>query len=93
MAFAYSREEPIVHYSLFDKHRKLISNMKIPIKSKRMLHDFAATENYIVIPDLPMEMDPGKNTIKGKGFLYQLNKDKPARYGIMKRLSLNPDAI
>lgn len=88
MAFGYDRIEPIVHYSLFDKERKLLSYIKIPITSIRMLHDFSATENYIIIPDLPMEANP-KNCVKDKRFLYQLNKNLPARYGIHPRFSTN----
>jgi len=55
MAFGYDRNDPLIHYSLFDKDRKLLSYIKIPITSVRFLHDFSATENYIIIPDLPME--------------------------------------
>tara|TARA_B110000285_G_C14934775_1_gene519039 strand:- start:78 stop:254 length:177 start_codon:yes stop_codon:yes gene_type:complete len=58
MAFGYDREIPVVHYSLFDKDRKMLSSIKIPIESIRMLHDFSATENYVIIPDLPMESNP-----------------------------------
>jgi len=86
MAFGYDLNEPVVHYSLFDKERKLVSYNKIQIAGKRFLHDFAATENYIIIPDLPMEADP-ENCIKDGRFLYQLKKNLPARYGFLKRFS------
>jgi len=36
----------------------MLSSIKIPIESIRMLHDFSATENYVIIPDLPMESNP-----------------------------------
>lgn len=55
-----------------------------------MLHDFAATEHYVIIPDLPMEAN-AKNCIKEKRFIYRLNKNLPARYGILKRFSTNPE--
>lgn len=56
-AFGYGRSKACVHYSLFNKDRKLLNYVKIPTTSIRMLHDFAITENYIIVPDLPMEVD------------------------------------
>jgi carotenoid cleavage dioxygenase-like enzyme len=87
MAFAYDRFIPFVNCSYFDKNRNLVSYTKIPVDSCRMLHDFVNTEHYIIIPDLPMEANP-KNCLNGKWF-YQLNKDKLARYGILKRGDTN----
>jgi len=55
MAFGYDVMSPNLHYSLFNKSKKLVSSMKIPITSVRMIHDFPITENYIIFPDLPME--------------------------------------
>jgi len=92
MALGYDRLKPIFEYSLFDKNRKLINHMQIPITSIRFLHDFAATENYVILPDLPMELDP-KNCTKDNKFIFQLNKDLPARYGLLKRFSKNPDDV
>ena len=83
--FGYSSgKNGFVSYSLFNKERKLLNFVKIPIASTRMLHDFAITENYIVIPDLPMEANIPA-VIKDSKFLYQLNPKKPSRYGFMKR--------
>lgn len=55
LAFGYDVLSPQVHYSLFNKSRKLVSSVKIPISSVRMIHDFPITENYVIIPDMPME--------------------------------------
>lgn len=91
MAFGYDVINSCVHYSVINKLRKVVSNLTIPITSARMIHDFAITENYAIIPDLPMELRPDL-CIKGK-FIFHFDQEKPARYGIMKRNSLNPEAV
>ena len=50
-AFGYSMEEPVVHYTLFDKNRKVLNKMDIKITSTRMVHDTPICGDYIVIPD------------------------------------------
>jgi len=54
-----------------------------------MIHDFMITENYVILPDLPLELRPDL-MLKGK-FIFQYDEEKPARYGIMKRNCLNPE--
>lgn len=57
-----------------------------------MIHDFQITESYAIFPDLPLEGNP-KNAIKNKHFIYHYEKDKPCRYGIIPRYSMNVDQI
>lgn len=81
-----------VFYSLFNKERKLLLSTVIPVTSPRMIHDFIITENHVIIPDSPMELRPDL-TVKENKFLFQFDKQKPSRYGIMKRRCQNPDQI
>jgi carotenoid cleavage dioxygenase-like enzyme len=81
-----------VLYSLFDKDRKLVLRHEIPISGKRLIHDYAITQNYVIIPDLPMEFRPDLTALKSK-FLFQFDKTKPSRYGILKRLAKNQKEI
>lgn len=69
----------------------MITSLNIPISSERMLHDFAITENHIIIPDLPMESNAEKVITGERPWLWWFNKDAPCRYGIMKRLNQNLD--
>ena len=85
LAFGYNVEKALIHYSLINKNRKIVSSLDVPISSARMIHDFAITENYVIFPDCPLEFRPDL-TFKGK-FLFQFDETKPARYGIMKRLN------
>jgi len=71
-------------YTLFDKNRKMKVKHEIALTSKRMIHDFIMTENYVVIPDLPMEFSPLATALNSK-FIFQFDKNLPARYGVMKR--------
>jgi len=81
-----------VFYSLFNKDRKLLLSTVIPITSPRMIHDFIITQNYVIIPDSPMELRPDL-AIKENKFLFQFDKSKPSRYGVMKRQCQNPDQV
>lgn len=49
-----------------------------------MIHEYLITEKYAIIPDLPLELDP-PGAIKFGRFIYNYNKDGPARYGIFRR--------
>ena len=49
-----------------------------------MIHDFLITENYVIIPDLPLEFNPPK-AVKNKGFVFQFDEQAPSRYGVMKK--------
>lgn len=63
----------MVHFSLFNKDRKLISRLDVQITSPRMIHDFGITENYVIIPDLPFEFDP-ENAIKTGDFVFKYDQ-------------------
>jgi carotenoid cleavage dioxygenase-like enzyme len=77
---------------VINKLRKATSSVDIPITSARMIHDFAITESYAIVPDLPMELRPDLCAKEGK-FIFHFDQAKPARYGIIKRNSLNPEAV
>jgi carotenoid cleavage dioxygenase-like enzyme len=69
IAFGYNieteGEHGAVDCSVINKDRKVTSHVTLPISSPRMIHDFAITKNYCIIPDLPMEFRPDL-VFKGK---------------------------
>lgn len=84
LAFGYNVTKPSINYSLFDKSRKLKFKTEIPITSVRMVHDFLATENLIIVPDLPLEAVP-KEAVMQKRFLFKYEPDRMCRYGVFDR--------
>lgn len=84
LVFGYHLSEPLVHYSVFNKNRSLVKSFNIPITSSRMIHDFVMTQNYIIIPDLPVDSNV-KLAVKEKKWLFQWNPSNPARYGVLNR--------
>jgi len=49
-----------------------------------MIHDFAISEYYLIVPDLPVEFDV-KGAIKDNKFVFNYNKNGTSRYGIVPR--------
>ena len=39
-----------------------------------MIHDFGITENYMIIPDSPLEFDP-ENAIKTGSFVFKFDRN------------------
>lgn len=81
-----------VHFSVFDKSRKLLSALDIPLTSPRMIHDFGMTENYVIIPDLPLEFSILNSIFKGH-FVFNFDKNQKSRYGIMKKYNKDVQKI
>jgi len=84
LVFGYQASKPLIHYSVFDKDRSLVKSFKIPITSSRMIHDFVMTQHYIVIPDLPVELDPAA-AVKNNTHLFHYNAKAKTRYGVLGR--------
>ena len=53
-----------------------------------MLHDFPITNDFIIIPDLPLEFKPDK-VMKDGGSVFKFDSKQPARYAIMNKLCQN----
>ena len=89
---AWSIKSPTFTYSLIDANRKLVTSFKVPIASQRMIHDFCVSKNYIIVPDLPLELN-GKNAIQNMRTVFDFNKKAKARYGLLKRRAKDASEI
>ena len=68
LTFGADMLAPLFHFTSFDKDMNCISKVDVPITSPRMIHDFCVTQNHVVIPDLPLEIDIEKGIKENKPF-------------------------
>lgn len=82
----------ITYYFGWDHHRyvvlspegKVVRTTRIPIAGAPMAHDFAITERYVVILDLPVTFSMAAAE-RGQGLPYAWEEGHPSRVGLMPR--------
>lgn len=89
--FNYGKQEPYLNYGVVSKAGSLEHYIPIPVPGPRLPHDMAFTENYSIIPDLPMFWDPNKLT---KGIhATRFYPDLPTRFAIVPRYGSERDIM
>ena len=73
-----------MQYSVADKNGELIHTFDPKLTSPSMMHDFAITENFSIIMDLPLRFDP-RRSVKGQAMLY-FNAQEKSKFGVFDRL-------
>ena len=63
--FSYDVAKPLLHFTLFSKNKTKLNTIDVKISSTRMIHDFPITENYVIFPDLPLELNANKVVKEG----------------------------
>lgn len=82
--FGYqTRQPPYLWYSVFSKHGELLQQVPVDLPRSVMMHDFAITDNYVILLDLPYTF--GIQQLLNKGALGGFDASQPARIGIMSR--------
>ncbi|MFC4119707.1 carotenoid oxygenase family protein [Nonomuraea zeae] len=84
----------LAYFFGWDHHQHIVIDPKgavtqvrdIPIADAPMLHDFALTERYVVIYDLPVTFSMA-HAERGHVLPYAWNEDHPSRIGLMSRAS------
>lgn len=56
--FGSQYEKPYFTYGLINKKGELEKKVPIDLNNPNLLHDFGITENYIIIPELPLLFNP-----------------------------------
>lgn len=81
--FGSNPKSPFINYAVVNKNGEVTKKTKIDIKYDGMMHDFAVSENYSIILDLPFVLGI-ENVLTGKPIIH-FGKYKPSRFGIFKR--------
>ncbi|KAF7138094.1 hypothetical protein RHSIM_Rhsim07G0189000 [Rhododendron simsii] len=82
--FGYSHTPPYITYRVISKDGFMQDPVPITIPEPIMMHDFAITENYAIIMDLPLYFRP-KEMVKDKKLIFTFDSTKKARFGVLPR--------
>ncbi|TAE58625.1 MAG: 9-cis-epoxycarotenoid dioxygenase [Nostocales cyanobacterium] len=83
MFFGYSFMPPFVQYGVVSAQGEILRTVPIEIPMGVMMHDFAITENYTIIMDLPLTFS-GERVQRGEPMM-MFEGDRPSRFGIIPR--------
>ncbi|UJW29314.1 carotenoid oxygenase family protein [Saccharothrix sp. AJ9571] len=70
-----------VRHLVVDRSGRVVRTTRIAVADNPMMHDFALTERYVVVFDVPVTFDPQP----GRVVPYKWNVNHQARVGVMKR--------
>ncbi|XP_016538282.1 carotenoid 9,10(9',10')-cleavage dioxygenase 1 isoform X1 [Capsicum annuum] len=90
--FGYSQTPPYATYRVIFKDGVMQDPVPITIPASVMMHDFAITENYAIMMDLPLYFRP-KEMVKNKQLAYSFDPTKKARFGVLPRYAKNESLI
>ncbi|KAK7243992.1 hypothetical protein RIF29_38807 [Crotalaria pallida] len=76
-------QKPYLKYFSFDKEGVKSPDVEIPLKEATMMHDFAITENFVVIPDQQVVFKLSEMIKGGSPVIY--DKEKVSRFGILDK--------
>ncbi|GLT59193.1 hypothetical protein SLA2020_320270 [Shorea laevis] len=84
-------KKPYLKYFNLSPDGEKSPEVEIPLPVPTMIHDFAITENFVVIPDQQVVFKLEKMITGGSPVVY--DKNKVARYGILSKNAGNADDI
>ncbi|CAN4104351.1 unnamed protein product [Withania somnifera] len=76
-------QKPYLKYFRFSKDGEKSNDVEIPVEDPTMMHDFAITENFVVIPDQQVVFNMSEMIRGGSPVVY--DKNKVSRFGILNR--------
>ncbi|KAL7103870.1 hypothetical protein ACP275_08G207000 [Erythranthe tilingii] len=84
-------QKPYLKYFKFSKTGEKSDDVEIPVSEPTMMHDFAITENFVIIPDQQVVFKMSEMIRGGSPVVY--DKNKTARFGVLDKYAENADSI
>ncbi|KAG8364802.1 hypothetical protein BUALT_Bualt18G0036600 [Buddleja alternifolia] len=76
-------QKPYLKYFRFSKNGEKSEDVEIPVSEPTMMHDFAITENYVIVPDQQVVFKMSEMIKGGSPVVY--DKDKVSRFGVLDK--------
>lgn len=76
-------QKPYLKYFRFSPNGVKSPDVEIPLAEPTMMHDFAITENFVVVPDQQVVFKLGELIRGGSPVVY--NKEKVSRFGVLPK--------
>ncbi|GFP98849.1 9-cis-epoxycarotenoid dioxygenase nced1 chloroplastic [Phtheirospermum japonicum] len=84
-------QKPYLKYFRFSKTGEKSEDVEIPISEPTMMHDFAITENFVVVPDQQVVFKLSEMIRGGSPVVY--DKNKTSRFGVLGKYAKNGSEI
>ncbi|KAL2472747.1 9-cis-epoxycarotenoid dioxygenase NCED3 [Forsythia ovata] len=78
-------QKPYLKYFRFSKHGEKSDDIEIPVTEPTMMHDFAITERFVIVPDQQVVFRMSEMFQGGSPVVYE--KDKVSRFGVLDKYS------
>lgn len=88
--FGYDVLAPYLTYMRADAAGNLVQVEPVELTGPSMVHDFAATERYVVFMEMPVRFS-WFGALTGSGLPFKWDDDAPCRFGVMPRTGSNAD--
>ncbi|KZV28203.1 9-cis-epoxy-carotenoid dioxygenase 1 [Dorcoceras hygrometricum] len=84
-------QKPYLKYFWFSRNGDKSEDVEIPVSGPTMMHDFAITENFVIVPDQQVVFRLSEMIRGGSPVVY--DKDKVSRFGVLDKYANNSSGI